>query len=208
MTTARHPKTIDVVAGEISRILAQGDALDFERFVDQLRLTRRRWSCSGQGRSGLVAQMAAMRLMHLGHHSHVVGEATAPAITGGDALLVFSASGTTPLSLHFAETARGVSAVVVLVTATAASPLRRLADATLEIRALASVQFGGSLFEQTALLVLDAAVRALDTGNPQTRDAMHRRHANLQQRPSSPYAMGLARTLGWVPEVDLLEGEP
>jgi 6-phospho-3-hexuloisomerase len=51
-----------------------------------------------------------------------------------------------------------VSAVVVLVTATAASPLRRLADATLEIRALASVQFGGSLFEQTALLVLDAAV--------------------------------------------------
>jgi 6-phospho-3-hexuloisomerase len=180
MTTARPPGPIDVVAGEISRTLAQVDPLDFDRFVDELRVSQRRWFCTGQGRSGLVAQMAAMRLMHLGHRTHMVGEATAPAITGGDALLIFSASGTTSLSLHFAETAREVSAVVVLVTATSASPLRRLADASLEIPALASVQFGGSLFEQTALLVLDAAVLALDAGDPHTRDAMQRRHANLQ----------------------------
>jgi 6-phospho-3-hexuloisomerase len=180
MTSARPPGPIDVVAGEVSRTLAQVERLDFNRFVDELRVSQRRWFCTGQGRSGLVAQMAAMRLMHLGHRTHMVGEATAPAITGGDAMLVLSASGTTPLSLHFAETARELSAVVVLVTATSASPLRRLADAALEIPALASVQFGGSLFEQTALLVLDAAVLALDAGDPHTRDAMHRRHANLQ----------------------------
>jgi hypothetical protein len=40
----------------------------------------RRWFCSGQGRSGLVAQMVAMRLMHVGFDAHAVGEATAPAI--------------------------------------------------------------------------------------------------------------------------------
>ena len=180
MSTARPQGPIDVVAGEISRTLARVDALDFDRFLAELRVPQRRWFCTGQGRSGLVAQMAAMRLMHLGHRTHMVGEATAQAITGRDALLVFSASGTTPLSLHFAETARAVSAAVVLLTATPASPLRRLADTALEIPALASVQFGGSLFEQTALLVLDAAVLALDAGDPHTRDAMHRRHANLQ----------------------------
>jgi 6-phospho-3-hexuloisomerase len=180
VTTSRPPGPVEVVAGEISRTLAQVDALDFDRFVAELRVSQRRWFCTGQGRSGLVAQMAAMRLMHLGHRTHVVGEATAPAITGGDALLVLSASGTTPLSLHLAETARGVSAVVVLVTATSASPLRRLADAALEVPALASVQFGGSLFEQTALLVLDAAALALDADDPHVRDAMQRRHANLQ----------------------------
>lgn len=176
----RPPGPVDVVAGELSRALAQVDALNFDRFVDELRVPGRRWFCTGQGRSGLVAQMAAMRLMHLGHRTHVVGEATAPAITGGDALLVLSASGTTPISLHFADTARRTSALVALVTATSASPLRRLADATLEVPALASVQFGGSLFEQTALLVLDAAALALDADDPHTRDAMQRRHANLQ----------------------------
>jgi 6-phospho-3-hexuloisomerase len=38
----------------------------------------RRWFWS-EGRSGLVAQMAAMRLMHVGFdaHAHAVGEATA-----------------------------------------------------------------------------------------------------------------------------------
>jgi fructoselysine-6-P-deglycase FrlB-like protein len=116
-----------VVGDEVSRTLAQVDALDFDRFVDERRVSQRRWFCTGQGRSGLVAQMAAMRLIHLGHRTHVVREATAPAITGGDALLVFSASGTTPLSLHFAETARGVSAVVVLTpAATMAAGARRV----------------------------------------------------------------------------------
>ena len=119
-----------MVGDEVSRTLAQVDALDFDRFVDELRVSQRRWFCTGQGRSGLVAQMAAMRLIHLGHRTHVVREATAPAITGGDALLVFSASGTTPLSLHFAETARGVSAVVVLTpAATMAAGARRVVGA-------------------------------------------------------------------------------
>lgn len=180
MSSARPPGPVEVVAAEVNRTLAKVDAVDFDRFVAELRVPHRHWFCTGQGRSGLVAQMAAMRLMHLGHRTHVVGEATAPAITGGHALLVVSASGTTPLSLHFAETARRLSAVVLLVTATGASPLRRLADAALEVPARESTQFGGSLFEQTALLVLDAAALALDGEDPQTRDAMHRRHANLQ----------------------------
>ncbi len=38
----------------------------------------RRWFWSGQGRSGLVARMAAMRLMHVGFDAHAVGEATTP----------------------------------------------------------------------------------------------------------------------------------
>ena len=66
------------------------------------------------------------------------------------------------------------------MTAQPQSPLRELAHATLDIPAPTSAQFGGSLFEQTALLVLDAATLALDAADPLTRDAMHHRHANLQ----------------------------
>ncbi len=180
MSTTGRPTAIDVVTDEVSRTLNAVDRVAFDRFVTELRIPDRTWFCTGQGRSGLVARMAAMRLMHLGHRSHVVGEATAPAITGADALLVLSASGTTPVSLHLAETAREVGAVVVLVTASPQSPLRGMAHATLDIPALTSTQFGGSLFEQTALLVLDAAALALDAGDRQTREVMQSRHANLQ----------------------------
>lgn len=171
---------IDVVGGEVDRALAGVDPASFDGLVAQLGIPRRAWFCTGQGRSGLVAQMAAMRLMHLGHGAHVVGEATAPAITGEDALLIVSASGATPLSVHFAETARAALATVVLVTAAESSPLHRVSDATLEIPALASTQFGGSLFEQSALLLLDAVALALGADEPRVRRAMHRRHANLQ----------------------------
>jgi 6-phospho-3-hexuloisomerase len=180
MSTSRPPTTIDIVTEEVSRTLTKVDPVAFDRFVAELRVPDRRWFCTGQGRSGLVAQMAAMRLTHLGHRAHVVGEATAPAITRGDALMVLSASGTTPLSVHFAETAHEMHALVVLVTATPQSPLRLIADAALEIPVATSTQFGGSLFEQTALLVLDAAVLALNVTDPKARDAMQSRHANLQ----------------------------
>ena len=180
MSAGAPEYAVAAVADEVGRTLRGVDPAAFDRFVAELDVADRTWFCTGQGRSGLVAQMAAMRLMHLGHRSHVVGEATAPAITGSGALLVVSASGATPVSLHLASTAREVGAVVVLVTARPQSPLREMAHTTLEVPALTSVQFGGSLFEQTALLVLDAAALALEGSAPQRRDAMHGRHANLQ----------------------------
>ena len=180
MSESGTPGPIGRVAAELTRTLADVDAAEFDAFVAELRVPGRAWFCTGQGRSGLVARMAAMRLMHLGHRTHVVGEATAPSIGDGDVLLVLSASGSTPASLHLAGIARDVSASVVLVTATVPSPLGEVADTTLRIPAQASVQFGGSLFEQAALLTLDAAVLALDAGEAATRGAMHRRHTNLQ----------------------------
>jgi 6-phospho-3-hexuloisomerase len=180
MSNSNPLEPIEAVVGEVTASLAKVSAPDFGRFVAALQVPHRRWFCTGQGRSGLVGQMAAMRLMHLGHSAHVVGEATAPAITAGDALLVVSSSGTTPVTLHFVQTARDLSSAVVLVTATSQSPLQRLADTVLRVPAVGSTQFGGSLFEQAALLVLDAAILALDAGDPDTRDAMHQRHANLR----------------------------
>jgi 6-phospho-3-hexuloisomerase len=101
---------------------------------------RRRWFCSGQGRSGqgrsgLVAQMAAMRLMHVGFEAHAVGEATAPSICDGDGLVMISGSGETPVTLHLARLARRFGAHILAVTARADSTLARLADLVLEVPA-------------------------------------------------------------------------
>jgi 6-phospho-3-hexuloisomerase len=140
----------------------------------------RRWFCCGQGRSGLVAQMAAMRLMHVGFVTHVVGEATAPAVASGDVLLAISATGETPMTLHFARLARDLGARVLAVTGRADSTLAGLAQTRIDLRTSGTGQFGGTLFEQGALLVLDALVLDITAGDPQTYAVMQTRHANLQ----------------------------
>lgn len=62
--------------------------------------TGMRWFFTGQGRSGLVAQMVAMRFMHLGLNTHFIGEASAPSIQLEDVLILISGSGATQVTLH------------------------------------------------------------------------------------------------------------
>ena len=173
-------KALAAVGSEVADLLGRIDGPAFDTFVDVLRPPERVWFCAGQGRSGLVARMSAMRLMHLGRRVHAVGEATAPAIRAGDGLLVLSASGTTASSVALAEIASAQGAFVMLVTTNPDSALAQLADAVLAIPVGATRQFGGSLFEQASLLILDAAVLALSHGDPDTYREMQRRHTNLQ----------------------------
>ncbi|MBV8795115.1 MAG: SIS domain-containing protein, partial [Hyphomicrobiales bacterium] len=88
------------------------DARAFRLFVEVFRDERRRWFFSGQGRSGLVAEMAAMRFMHMGRFAHFVGEATAPSIRAGDGLVLVSGSGNTPVAIHFARIAKDEGAQI------------------------------------------------------------------------------------------------
>jgi 6-phospho-3-hexuloisomerase len=134
----------------------------------------------GQGRSGLSAQMAAMRFMHLGVATHFVGDVTAPSVRSGDTLVIVSGSGRTPVSVGFARIAKAEGAKVLLVTHQAVSPLQALADGLIVLPAAASQQFGGTLFEQSALLVLDSVVLELMRAVPDPERTMSYNHTNLQ----------------------------
>jgi 6-phospho-3-hexuloisomerase len=164
----------------VAALLADLDSAAFEAAVTTLRPSGRRWFSTGQGRSGLVAQMTAMRLMHLGRDAHVLGEATAPAVAPADGLLVISGSGSTPVSLHFARRTRELGGQVLAVTAQRTSPLGALADVVLEVPPTKTRQFGGSLFEQGALLVMDAVVLALAAEQHDAHRTMQARHTNMQ----------------------------
>jgi len=168
------------VGREIAETLERVDARAFQRFVDLFRDERRRWFFSGQGRSGLVAEMAAMRFMHLGRPAHFVGEATAPSIRAGDGLCLVSGSGETSVSVHFARTAKGEGAKIALITREPESALAQLADCVLHAPVETTRQFGGSLFEQASLILLDAIVLALMQGVPDAHKTMLARHTNLQ----------------------------
>ena len=121
-----------------------------------------------------------MRFMHIGREAHFVGEATAPSIRKGDGLLIVSGSGETPVSVGFARIAKAEGAEVVLLTHKPASTIAGIADAVLPVPVETTAQFGGSLFEQTSLILLDAVILALARELPDAHDRMLHRHANLQ----------------------------
>ncbi|MEP7452938.1 SIS domain-containing protein [Phyllobacterium sp. SB3] len=178
MTVAHSPWLI--VGQELAEVLSRIDPKSFDRLAQVFEDTERRWFFGGQGRSGLSAQMAAMRFMHIGRKVHFVGEASAPSIRKNDGLLILSASGQTPVSLNFARIAKSEGAIVLALTGQAKSPLAAIADVTLHIPVEATVQFGGSLFEQCSLIVLDSLILRLTVGMPDAHKTMQHRHTNLQ----------------------------
>jgi len=145
---------------------------------------------AGAGRSGLVAQSFAMRLMHLGKSVHVIGDATTPGIGPGDLLVVGSGSGSTPSLVTAAGNARSLGARIALLTIRADSPIARLADIVLTIPAptpkievgtdFASGQPMGSLFEQALFLTFDALILMLMDLEGISGEDMFTRHANLE----------------------------
>ena len=168
------------VGKEIAEVLTRVDAKPFFRIVEAFGDDARRWFFSGQGRSGLVAQMAAMRFMHVGRNVHFVGEVTAPSIRAGEGLVIVSGSGETPVSVNFAKIAKAEGAEVILFTRKPKSALVSLADAMLLVPVERTRQFGGSLFEQSSLILFDAIVLEIARRIPDAHQRMLRRHTNLQ----------------------------
>ena len=168
------------VRDEVGTVLSSVSSEQMSDAVAQFGDRERRWFCSGQGPSGLVAFMAAMRLMHIGFDAHAVGEVTAPSIGNGDGLIAISGSGETPVTLHLARLAQGFGARVLALTTRADSTLAGLAEAVIEVPSVETRQFGGSLFEQSALLLLDAVFLDVTARDPEVYAAMRARHSNLQ----------------------------
>ena len=145
---------------------------------------------AGAGRSGLAMKSFAMRLMHLGFETYVVGETVTPSITDKDVLLIGSGSGSTSSLVTSANKAQAIGATICLLTIDENSPIGELAAVVLTIPApspkidrdlgFCSVQPMGSLFEQSLQLILDAMILLLMERTGKTPESMFTRHANLE----------------------------
>lgn len=181
-------RDLSLILQENKQLLEKLDSSQLEQLIAYIKSADHRIFVYGAGRTGLALKAAAMRLMHLGYHVHVVGETTTPAIAIGDLLLVASGSGTTSSIVSAAQKARKASATVVALTTAPESPLVTYANAAVTIPAAqkqdhgetVSAQYAGSLFEQGVWLLMDAVFHALwkDDGTP--AEQLWKRHANLE----------------------------
>lgn len=117
---------------EISRRIEEISDDEINSFTSAI-LTADRIYVAGAGRSGLIGRAFAMRLMHIGLESFVVGETVTPAMEPGDAVVIFSGSGETNSMVDIAESAKSLGGFLCLITSHRNSSIGRLADHIVEI---------------------------------------------------------------------------
>jgi 6-phospho-3-hexuloisomerase len=143
----------------------------------------------GAGRSLLMMQAFAMRLVHLGMTAYVVGETVTPAIAPGNLLVAGTGSGQTRMTLAMVEAAKARTATTCAITAHPHSPIGTMADFVVEIPtpvtvaadvARSSVQPPGSLFEQCLLVLCDTVVMTCMQRLGVTEEMMRARHTKFE----------------------------
>lgn len=125
-------ENMSMMTDEIGRIIGEISDEEIKSFISEI-LQAKRIYIAGAGRSGLIGRAFAMRLMHLGLESYVVGETVTPAMDPGDFVVVFSGSGETNSMVDIAESAKALGGVLCLLTSHRNSSIGQLADVIVEI---------------------------------------------------------------------------
>ena len=140
---------------------------------------------AGAGRSKLVGNFFAMRLVHGGYNVNVVGEIVTPSLQQGDLLIVISGSGETEQLVAFTKSAKKIGAKIMLISAQSKSTIGDMADGVFQIGR--SDLYGkvvgmpmGTVFELSTLLFLESTISHIihEKGIPE--EIMRSRHANLE----------------------------
>jgi 6-phospho-3-hexuloisomerase len=186
----------------VEKIRSISDALseeEIETFISEI-LKAERIFIMGAGRSGLVAKAFAMRLMHLGFQSYVVGETITPALKAGDLVIVFSGSGKTNTIADIAGTAGEIGGRIALITSNADSRIGKMADsiviienqrdpvtddaAEFEIRQMLGDHKSfaplGTLFETASMIFADAVISRLMEITKTDEVQLRNRHTNIE----------------------------
>ncbi|PAK37814.1 6-phospho-3-hexuloisomerase [Peribacillus simplex] len=170
-------RSVDLIANEEAEKLVNGILESKKVFV------------AGAGRSGFMAKSFAMRMMHMGIDSYVIGETVTPNFEKEDILIIGSGSGETKSIVSMAEKAKSIGGKIATVTIFPDSTIGQLADITIKLPGspkdqsegdYKTIQPMGSLFEQTLLLFYDAVILRFMEKKGLDTNKMYGRHANLE----------------------------
>lgn len=178
------------IASELSACFADLEENQLKDLENHIQLANKIF-VAGAGRSLMMIRGLAMRLMHMGFQSYVVGETVTPAIEPGDLLIIASGSGSTGTLTVIAEKCKKIGADLALITTMPDSPIGRLADCIVEVKAATTksddntrktFQPGANTFEQSVLLIGDAIfIHMISKVSLEENNAiLMKKHANLE----------------------------
>jgi len=178
-------QSVEYIQHKINDILRVISPEDLTRII-KLFFDANRIFVYGAGRSGLVSKAFAIRLVHLGFQTFVIGETIGAPVKKEDMVIIVSGSGETIPAVMTAEIAHNIGAKVVVLTSKRKSRITKFADISIilsaeckepERKILAPL---GTLFEASAWIFLDGIVSKLMENKGETEASMHSRHATLE----------------------------
>lgn len=154
---------------------------DKDALIDAI-VNSRRTFIYGSGRSGLIGQLFAVRLVQLGFDVHFVGEMTTPIITSDDFTLLISNTGRTSSVVQTAKIAKRIGSKVISITGVEDSNLSRTSDVTILLdipsdETTSRIAPLGTIFEDSAHLFFESVVCDIMEKNGITEEEMRNRHA-------------------------------
>jgi len=177
--------SIEYIQRKIKDVLDKVSQEDVNK-IKGLFFKSRRIFVYGAGRSGLVAKAFAIRLVHLGFQTFVIGETITAPVKKGDLVIIISGSGETIPAVMTAEIAHKIGARVVSITGKRKSEIAKYADITLFISATCNdverKKYAplGTLFEASVWILLDGIIADLLESKNETEEEMRSRHATLE----------------------------
>lgn len=155
------------------------DEKSIEALLQEI-LTANRVFIYGAGRSGLAARAFAMRLVHLGLQTYIIGETITPATRKEDIFICISGSGETSSVIDYAKSAKKAGVKVASITSYPESTLGKISDLVLVIKGKTKLDISkedydkrqiegqsvtlapmGTLFEDTAMIFFDGLIAEL-----------------------------------------------
>lgn len=180
-----NERILDQIVEEVQGVIAKMDEHDLEQAMPLITKNSRVYA-AGEGRSGFQARSFAMRMMHIGYMSYMMGETICPSMHEGDVLLAISGSGKTRRTVEDAEAAKKLGVKVIAVTSKPDSPLADAADAVIVVPGRVKGETGGSiqllssLFDQSVHIALDALCLMLSRRDNVSDADANANHANVE----------------------------
>lgn len=133
----------------------------------------------GSGRSGLVCQLFAVRLVQIGLKVHFIGEMTTPIVSNKDVVILVSNTGKTMSVNQTAKIAKRIGSKVISVTGSKKNNLAKLSDLVIDIKQSSDPEYAplGTIFEDAAQIFFDSIVPMIMKKKKVTEDTMRDNHA-------------------------------
>ncbi|MCQ2084850.1 MAG: SIS domain-containing protein [archaeon] len=173
--------TLEYLTRSCTEALA-GISEDQKTILTDLIVSKKRIFVFGVGRSGLVGQTFAIRLVQLGLKVYFVGDMTTPILEKDDLMILISNTGKTMSVVKTAEISRHLGVHVVSVTAHKSSNLAKNSDTVIIVKPKSDEKASiyaplGTIFEDATLLFFDTLVPELMRKMESTETDMRNKHA-------------------------------
>ena len=168
-----------ILEGIRSNVMSVDQSL-LEEFIEDIA-TANRIFIYGAGRSGLVGQLFAVRLVQMGLDVHFIGEMTTPIIEKDDLTILISNTGDTMSVVQTANIARRIGCKVVGITGNSTNKLALTSSSVIVMnhKGASNPEYApmGTIFEDSVSILFDSLVPSLMKRLNMSEKDMRKRHA-------------------------------